>query len=256
MPSRQAEYENLVLNRRVEASSPFVSKSVWQSNSGAPEQLGPVYGGLDLSEVNDLTALVLVSPIRGLFHVKPTFWLPAEGLEERSRKDRVPYDMWAKDGHLNTTPGKAIQYEYVAEQLARIFAEHDVRQIAFDTYNFRHLRPWLLKAGIPEVVIDEKFREFRQGPVSMGPALRVLEGALLDAKLRHGNHPVLTMNMANAVARTDDKGNRQLDKKRSRGRIDGAVALAMAMMVASEDAHRAPVYGDVALDKILENMIG
>lgn len=254
MPSRQAEYENLVLNRRVEASSPFITKAVWQENGGEPDAWGSVYGGLDLSEVNDLTALVWVSPVGGIFHVRPTFWLPADGLEERARKDRVPYDLWAKTGALQTTPGKSIQYEYVAQKIAQAFKECDVRKIAFDRYRFRHLKPWLLKAGLSEALVDEKFVDFGQGPVSMGPALNALESSLLDAKLRHGNHPVLTMCMANAVVRKNDKGDRQLDKKKSRGRIDGAVSLAMAVAVATEHAHNTAVFAGVDMSRLLTDM--
>jgi phage terminase large subunit-like protein len=120
MPSRQAEYENLVLNRRVEASSPFIARPIWEA-CGEPVIRSfkglPVYGGLDLSETNDLTALVLLAPVEGKWHVKPTFWLPGEGLREKARQDRVPYDVWAKDGFLDTTPGRSIEYEYIAERL-------------------------------------------------------------------------------------------------------------------------------------------
>lgn len=254
MPSREAEYRNLILNQRVEASSPFVSKAVWQSNGGDPVAWGPVYAGLDLSEVNDLTAFVMVAPVAKTFSVRPVFWLPGDNLEERARKDRVPYDLWAKDGHLQTTPGKSIQYEWVAQEIAKAFSEHDVRKVAFDRYGMRHLKPWLLKAGLSEAMIDERFVDFGQGFVSMSPAVRVLESALLDGALRHGNHPVLTMNAANAVVRRDEAGNQKLDKRRSRGRIDGMVGLAMAMAMASENSNRAPVFAGVDLSRITEDM--
>lgn len=242
MPSLEAEYRNLILNQRVEASNPFVTQSVWLQNADEPGALGPVYGGLDLSETNDLTALVLVSPMRGQFHIRPTFWLPQEGLEERARKDRVPYDVWAREGLLKTTPGRSVQYEYVAERVAKLFERHDVKTIAFDRYNMRHLRPWLVKAGLSETLIDERFHEFGQGYVSMSPALRTLESLLLDAKMRHGAHPVLTMCAANAVVKMDEAGNRKLDKKQSRGRIDGMTALAMATAMAAEDMHQGAVF--------------
>lgn len=251
MPAREAEYRNLILNQRVEASSPFVTKSIWQANGGESEGWGAVYGGLDLSETSDLTALVLVSPKNGLLSVKPSFWIPGEGLPERSRKDRVPYDVWKEGGHLFASPGKSVEYEHVAEHIAGLFDRHDIRRIAFDRYNMRHLRPWLLKAGLSESFIDDRFVDFGQGFVSMSPALRTLESMLLNEKIRHGNHPVLTMCAANAVVRMDEAGNRKLDKKRSRGRIDGMVALAMACSIAAEDMHERPVY-PVALDRILE----
>lgn len=253
MPAREAEYRNLILNQRVEASSPFVTKTVWTQNGEAPDDWDTVYGGLDLSETNDLTALVLVSPVRGLLSVRPTFWLPEEGLPERARKDRVPYDVWQQQGFLKTTPGRSIEYEYVAEYLASLFGQMTIRKVAFDRYNMRHFRPWLVKAGLSEMFIDDHFVEFGQGYVSMSPALRTLESMLLNGKIRHGNHPVLTMCSANAVVRMNDKGDRQLDKKKSRGRIDGMVSLAMACAMAAEDLNERAVY-PVALESITEDL--
>src|SRR5690606_18122762 len=116
MPSREPEYRNLILNQRVEMMAPFISRTIWSSCGAAVVKQfdGPVYGGLDLSSVNDLTAKVYVSPVGGIWHVKPTFWLPGEGLAEKSRNDRVPYDTWHKDGFLRTTPGRTVDYEFVA----------------------------------------------------------------------------------------------------------------------------------------------
>ena len=242
MPSREAEYRNLILNQRVEAYNPFVTKSVWIQSGEHPELRGACYGGLDLSETNDLTSLELVFPEGDHFDVKSLFWLPGDGLEERSRQDRVPYDQWAKDGHLLTTPGRSVEYEFVAQEIARLFNEYDLRKIAFDRYNMRHLRPWLVKAGLSESFIDDRFQEFGQGYVSMGPALRVFESLLLNAKLRHGNHPVLTMCAGNAVVKYNEAGDRKLDKAKSRGRIDGMVALAMACSVANEERGKSRVY--------------
>jgi phage terminase large subunit-like protein len=250
MPSREAEFRNLILNQRVEAYSPFVTKTVWSQSGDAPVFDGIVFGGLDLSEVNDLTSLVLTTMKGGFYNVKPVFWLPREGLEERSRQDRVPYDVWAKQGYLNTTPGKSVEYEYVANYLAELFKESDVRKIAFDRWNMRHLRPWLLKAGMSDALIDDRFQDFGQGFASMSPALRHLESLLLNAKIRHGNHPILTMCAANAVVKSDEAGNRKLDKKRSRGRIDGMQALAMCCAVANEHAGQGRIY-QVDLTSIL-----
>jgi phage terminase large subunit-like protein len=237
MPSREPEYRNLVLNQRVEMFAPFISRSVWSACGGpvAPKFDGPVYGGLDLSSVNDLTAKVYVSPVGGLWHVKPTFWLPGDGLAEKSRNDRVPYDVWAQQGHLRTTPGKTVDYEFVAATLWRDCQDMDVRKIAFDRWNWKHLKPWLLKAGFSEDQLEGDaaiFEQMGQGYQSMSPALRDLEADILDEKIVHGNHPVLTMCMANAVVTSDPAGNRKLDKAKATGRIDGAVALTMARAVA------------------------
>lgn len=237
MPANEPEFRNLILNQRVEAVSPFVAGSVWKEN-GAP--CGPidgkkVWGGLDLSEVNDLTALVLVTEDGG---VHSEFWLPEHGLAEKSRKDRVPYDLWAKQGHLNTTPGRAIEYEFVAESMRGLFDRCDVQKLAFDRALFKHLRPWLVKANFSESEL-EKFEEYGQGTLSMTPALRELEVKLLKTGLRHGNHPILEMCAKNAKV-IGDSGARKFDKKHTRGRIDGMVALAMAVGVMPMTENQGP----------------
>jgi phage terminase large subunit-like protein len=244
MPSRENEYRNLILNQRVEAHSPFISRSSWEACGGPVDAdwSGPVYGGLDLSSTSDLTALVLTTQIDGVTHVRPIFWLPEEGLAEKSRTDRVPYDMWARDGHLLTTPGKTIEYEYVAEELRAVFDDYDIRSLAFDRWGWKYLRPWLEKAGFTEDELD-CFVEFGQGYQSMSPALRDLESLVLQEKMRHGGHPVLTMCMANAVVQADPAGNRKLNKVKSTGRIDGAIALTMAVGSAvATPEEKAPAY--------------
>jgi phage terminase large subunit-like protein len=238
MPSKQPEFENLVLNRRVQMNAPFVSKQIWDGCGAEPledfEGL-EVFAGLDLSETSDLTAFVQIARHGGAWHVRPTFWLPAAGLREKSAQDRVPYDQWAKAGFLETTPGKSVEYEYVA---ARIFEHHErvpFSKIAFDRWNYRHLKPWLQRAGFADEELEGDnaiFEEFGQGFASMSPALRTLESLLLNGQIAHGNHPVLSMCAANATTQTDPAGNRKLSKSKSHGRIDGMVALAMAGAVA------------------------
>jgi phage terminase large subunit-like protein len=107
-----------------------------------------------------------------------------------------------------------------------------VTKVAFDRWNYAHLKPWLSKAGFSEHLLEQTFVEFGQGTKSMSPALRELESLILDRKLRHGGHPVMNMCSANAVTEGPDASNRKLSKKRSSGRIDGLVALAMAIGVA------------------------
>jgi phage terminase large subunit-like protein len=247
MPSKQAEFENLILNRRVEVNNPFISKVVWKACGGQVIDSFkglPVWGGLDLSECNDLTAFVAVAPVDGVWHVKPTFWLPGEGLRERARLDRVPYDIWARDGKLVAIDGaRSVEYEYVARFLRGFVDENDVRKIAFDRWGFRHLRPWLLKEGFSETELEELFEEFGQGFQSMSPALRTLESDLLNRKVAHGDHPVLGMCAANAVVQRDPAGGRKLNKAKSRGRIDGMISLTMARSAAG--TYEQPVPFDV-----------
>ena len=229
MPSREAAYRNLICNQRVEARNPFVTRSVWEGCGALAEPLEDrrVWGGLDLSSVSDLTALVLVSD-EGDVH--PTFWLPGDGLAEKSRNDRVPYDVWARDGWLETTPGRSIEYEFIAHHLREVFDSCDVQALAFDRYNMRFLKPWLERVGFTESEL-ERFVEFGQGFASMSPALRELESKILNAQLKHGNHPVLAMCANNATVVQDPAENRKFVKSRASGRIDGMVALAMAVGV-------------------------
>jgi phage terminase large subunit-like protein len=228
MPANEPEFRNLILNQRVEAVAPFVSQSVWRNNGSEcrPIDGKKVWGGLDLSSVADLTALVLVTE-DGDVHSE--FWLPKEGLAEKARKDRVPYDLWAKQGHLNTTPGRAIEYEYVANFLRGVFDRCKVQKMAFDRALFEHLKPWLVKANFSAAEL-ELFVPYGQGTLSMTPALRELEVKLLAGKLRHGNHPILEMCARNAKV-VGHSGARKFDKKHMRGRIDGMVALAMSVGV-------------------------
>ena len=243
VPSAENSFRNHVLNQRVTTADAFIAPSVWAACSGAVnlDALAggiEMYGGLDLSPVRDLTALVLVGKVNKKWHVVPTFWLPSEGLVEKSQADRVPYDQWARRGYLKTTPGHTVSYEHVAEYLRSAFDHYNIRKLAFDAWGFVHLKPWLLKAGFNEQFIAERFVEFRQGFKSMSPALRDLEQALLEGEIVHGGHPVLQMCAHLAVVVTDAAGNRKLDKEKSIGRIDGLVALAMAHGVAPL---RAPV---------------
>ncbi len=223
MPASEAEFRNLELNQRVESSTPFVSKSVWAANGAPPGKLdgARVWGGLDLSSAHDLTALVLETE-GGDVHC--AFWLPEKGLVEKSELDHVPYDLWAKDGLLLTTPGNAIEYEHVAEHLRGVFDNCDVQAIGFDRALMKFLRPWLAKVGFSDDEL-EKFIEVGQGTLSQTPALRALEVKLLNAQLKHGMHPILKWNAANCRV-VGESGARKFDKSNARRRIDGMSALA------------------------------
>lgn len=246
IPSQESLYRNYTLNQRVDRNTPFISRSVWQANGGdvSGDWGGAeVFAALDLASVHDLTAFVPMAWIDDAWEVKPTFWLPGDGLGEKARTDRVPYDLWHDQGFIATTPGKAVEYEFVAEYLFDFCVGCHWRiRIAFDRWNMKHLRPWLLKAGFSEDQVGAVFVEFGQGFVSMSPALRDTEAALLAGKVRHGNHPVLGMCAANAVVTMDPAGNRKLNKAKSATRIDGMVALAMAFGIAPNEVEAAPAF--------------
>jgi phage terminase large subunit-like protein len=235
MPAREAAYRNLVLNQRVQALSPFIAPGPWKACGGdvVPLDGREVFGGLDLSETADLTALVLIGQLDGMWDAEPTFWLPKDNLADKSLRDRTPYDLWEKQGYLIAPPGPVVSYEYVARHLYNnVFKRCRVAKLAFDKWNFAQLKPWLLAAGFTEQAIKDHFVEFRQGWASMSPAIRELETIILEKKMRHGNNPPLTACVMNSVIERDPAGNRKLSKKKSTGRIDGAVALVMAAGVA------------------------
>jgi phage terminase large subunit-like protein len=189
--------------------------------------------------------LVLISERDNGFDVVPTFWLPSNGLADKSRNDRVPYDIWAESGYLQTTPGSSIEYEYIAQYLRDLFDRCNVQAIAFDRYNMKFLKPWLERVGFGDEELA-RFIEYGQGFVSMSPALRETESLLLNNKLRHGNHPVLTMCASNATVITDSTGNRKFAKQKSSGRIDGMVALAMAVGVMPNAANNEKSFWEAA----------
>ena len=229
MPSMENSARNLLLNQRVSTVSPFISPDVWKSCAGPVLPFdGPVFAGLDLSARTDLTALVIVGQVDGVSHVQPHFWTPSQGLEERARRDRAPYDVWVKQGVLRTTPGATVDYEHVAADMLEIFADLEVQAIAYDRWRIDLMRKELDRLGA-----DLPLVEWGQGYKDMAPALDALEAELLNGRIAHGGNPLLTWCAANAVVTKDPTGARKLDKAKATGRIDGLQALAMAMGVAS-----------------------
>lgn len=230
MPSMENTARNLLLNQRVSTESPFVSPDVWKSCGAKVLPFeGPVFCGLNLSARTDLTALVIVGQIGDVWHVVPHFWTPEQGLIERAKRDRAPYDVWARQGLLHTTPGATVDYQHVAQDMAALLAGLDVQAVAYDRWRID-----LLRKELSRIEINLPLVEFGQGYKDMAPALDALEAALLNARLAHGMHPVLAMCAANAVVTKDPTGARKLDKSRATGRIDGMQALAMAMGAASQ----------------------
>lgn len=233
MPSMGNTVRNLLLNQRVSTESPFVSPDVWKENAADPEPFdGPVYGGLDLSSRNDLTALVLVGKVDGVWQVRSYFWAPQQGLHERSQRDRTPYDLYVSEGALRATPGATVDYEVVAAEVADIVSDLDLHALAFDRWRIDIFQKELDRLGVSLPMVP-----FGQGFKDMSPALDMLEAELLNGRMAHGMHPVLTLCAANATTARDPAGNRKLDKSKATGRIDGMVALAMAMGAAASTSN-------------------
>lgn len=229
MPAFESAFRNLFLNQRVAVENHLLSPDVWKLNAGEPDlsvfEDVPVYGGLDLSARSDLTALVLVAKDRaGVAHIWAEFFAPADGLRERAARDRVPYDVWRDQGYLTATPGRTVDYGWVARHLAERSGAYDIKRVRFDRWRIDDMRRELEAIGC-KVELEEHGQGFRD----MSPAVDELEALALNGQLRHGNNPILTWCAANAVVTRDAAGNRKLDKSRASGRIDGIIALAMAL---------------------------
>jgi phage terminase large subunit-like protein len=230
MPSFEPTFRNLILNQRVEMSAPFISRGVWTINSHEVDEsvfyTEPVYCGLDLSAKNDLTAFVMVA-FKERWHVKCIFWTPQKGLRDRAKRDRAPYDVWEQQGLIRAIPGASIDYDPVALEIVETLSECNVQAIAFDRWRID-----IFKKSLEATNVELPLVPFGQGFASMAPAIDAMETELLNERMAHGAHPVLTMCVANARIEQDAAGNRKLNKAKATGRIDGAVALAMAMGVA------------------------
>lgn len=233
MPSFENTFRNLNLNQRISTNSPFVSRSVWEA--GIDESIHPgmivgeCYAGLDLSERNDLTALVIVGQDADRnWLVFPYFWTPGKTIIDRSKRDRAPYDVWAREDRMLTTPGASVEYDFVVVKLPEILEDFNMAAIAFDRWRIEIFKKELDRIGLTLPMV-----QFGQGYKDMAPAIDTLEGALLNGKLKHANHPVMNMCAANATVIRDAAGNRKIDKSKKTGRMDGMVALAMALGAAN-----------------------
>ncbi|AOM42621.1 terminase large subunit [Xenorhabdus hominickii] len=225
MPSEENRFRNLVLNQRVSLVSPFISRNTWLACAGEWEPIvGKCYAGLDLSAAKDLTALVIIGKsASGKWNVHPFFWTPDKTLLDRAKTDRVPYDVWKKQGFLRTTPGATVDYEYIVKELIEITEKFDIEVLNFDRWRID-----IFKKEAQRVGLSLKMEPFGQGYKDMSPAMDKTEQLLLEEQVNHANHPVLTMCAANAVVEQDAAGNRKLAKDKSTGRMDGMVALVMA----------------------------
>jgi phage terminase large subunit-like protein len=234
LPAKEASFRWLYLNQRVEGMTPFLNRTEWEANGAEPEvETGaPCYAGLDLSASRDLTAFVMVFPVDDLYHVVPQFFLPADGIRERAKVEKVPYDIWADQGFLTLIDGPVIVPAIVARHVAEAAERYRIQMLAYDRWRINDFQRELdmIGAQIPMTPFGQGFRD-------MAPAVDKLERLVAERKLRHGGNPVLNMCAANAVVERDAAGNRKLTKAKSVGKIDGLVALAMGLGAeASDDA--------------------
>jgi phage terminase large subunit-like protein len=227
VPSFRAKFENLRLNRRIDAETQYISDADWMACKGEldREKLKgrPCFAGLDLSQTTDMSAVSLFFPNDG-GAILPHFWLPADGLMERDANEDAHYRLWRDRKLLETTPGKAINYKAIIKRLAEISTEYDLKAVAYDRAFIKTFNAQLDEEGVTLPMV-----EFGQGYVSMSPAVQLLEAAVLDKRVRHDGNPILRWHIANAAIEMDPAGNRKVTKKRSRGHVDGLVALLMAI---------------------------
>jgi len=185
----------------------------------------PCYAGLDLASTTDIAALVLVfpdddDPVR--YDVLPFFFIPGDNILDRVRRDRVPYDAWARAGLVIATEGNVIDYRAILAKLDELALTYGIRELAYDRWGATKLVQDIQDGGL-EVV------PFGQGFASMSPPTKELLNLVLGGRLRHGGHPVLRWMANNMVVRTDPAGNLKPDKGKSTEKIDGMVALIMGL---------------------------
>ena len=228
-PGEENAFRQLRLNQWVKQSIRWMPMDKWDACAFPvdPEELeGRVcYGGLDLSSTTDLTAFVLVFPPEdegGIYYVLPYFWLPEETLDLRVRRDHVPYDTWEKQGYIQTTEGNVVHYGYIEKFIEGLGERYNIRSINFDRWGAVQMVQNLEGMGFTVVPMG-------QGFASMSPPTKELMKLVLEKRIAHGGHPVLRWNMDNIYIRQDPAGNIKADKSKSTEKIDGAIAMIMAL---------------------------
>lgn len=228
-PGYENVFRQLYLNQWTEQASRWLSMQIWDANAGTVDRAAlrgrRCVGGLDLALVADLSALVLVfEPIErgGAYDVLPFFWVPEDNIRVRSRKDRVPYDQWARDGLIRATPGEVTDFDFIREDIFALASEFNIAEIAYDRFLAQHLVQQFIQEGVPMV-------EFGQGFFSMSPAAMEVERLLISRRLNNGGNPVLRWMASNVAVEKNAAGGIKPSKASSTERIDGIVAMCMAV---------------------------
>ena len=228
-PAEENIFRQLRLNQWVKQSIRWMPMHVWDLCDEEIDERMLVgrecFGGLDLSSSTDITAFVLVFPARTeaeKYIVRPYFWVPEDTLALRVRRDHVPYDVWGKQGFIKTTEGNVVHYGYIETFIEELGTKYNIKEIAFDRWGAVQMTQNLEGMGFTVV-------PFGQGYKDMSPPSKELMKLTLERKIVHGGNPVLRWMMDNIFVRTDPAGNIKPDKEKSTERIDGAVALVMAL---------------------------
>ena len=228
-PGEENAFRQLRLNQWVKQAVRWMPMEKWDACKFAvhPSKLeGRVcYGGLDLSSTTDITAFVLVFPPtdeNDKYSILPYFWLPEETLDLRVRRDHVPYDVWERQGYIMTTEGNVVHYGFIENFIDELGTRFNIKEIAFDRWGAVQMSQNLEELGFTLV-------QFGQGYKDMSPPTKELMKLTLEKKIAHGDHPVLRWMMDNIFIKRDPAGNIKPDKEKSTEKIDGAVALIMAL---------------------------
>lgn len=228
-PGEENAFRQLRLNQWVKQSIRWMPMDKWDKCAFAVNEddlEGRVcYGGLDLSSTTDITAFVLVFPPSDeddKYIILPYFWVPEESLDLRVRRDHVPYDIWERQGFLQTTEGNVIHYGFIEKFIENLGERFNIREIAFDRWGAVQMVQNLEGMGFTVVPVGQGFKD-------MSPPTKELMKLTLEEKLAHGGQPVLRWMMDNIFIRTDPAGNIKPDKEKSTEKIDGAVATIMAL---------------------------
>lgn len=245
--SEEAAFRQLRLNQWIKSSVHWLSSDAWDKCTvgfNKSDLYGRrCYAGLDLSSKSDLTALVLIFPpdedeIDGMYYVLPYFFCPEDTIALRSRRDHVPYKQWAMDGYIETTEGNVVDYKAVRRKINELNQQFNIAEIAYDRWNATML--------VQQLQDDDGFTmvEFGQGYRSMSPPTKEIAIKVLKRTLAHDGHPVLRWNIDNVFIKRDPADNEKIDKSKSTEKVDGAVALAMALGRAMVHEEQASVYDD------------
>lgn len=222
------------------SSDPFVDMAVYDKGN-TPVDLAdlehePCWLAVDLSSTSDLTVIAAAwRDGNGGYIVHVWCFCPAENLQKRADRDGVPYPLWAEEGFITPTPGNTVDYNTVEDTIRHLCERFQVREIAFDPHMAHNMMQSLMEDGFPVVAM-------RQGWVTMAPATKETERAILAGQLTHGGHPVLRQHFDCAAVHTDSAGNRLLHKGRSKDRIDAAIATIMAVGRASTGEDNRSIY--------------
>lgn len=243
-PARWAACDHVPPGLTVEPMTPFGEILTFMEESLAGRRC---YGALDLSSNIDISSWVLLFPPEDEgseepYWVLPRFFIPEDNIMDRVKRDRVPYDAWLRAGILTATPGNVIDYDWILDQIDDDARRFDVAEVGYDRWGASRIMTKLQELGGDNWVVP-----VGQGFASMSPAMKEMEKLILGQRLGHGGHPILSWMADNLVAVMDPAGNIKPDKARSREKIDGMVALIMAVDRGSRGDGADSVYEDRGL---------